>query len=222
MAHIEGATGFDADGQDLEMFYQAGVRSLGPFWNLPSRFGEGVNGAFQQSPDTSKGLTTDGVRLIRHANQLKMLIDVSHMNEKAFWDTLNYSSAPIIATHSNAYSLCRQPRNLTDRQLTAIAQRDGLVAVNFGNAFLRADGQRNGDTPLSVIVDHIDYLVAQLSIERVALGSDFDGTCVPDALKDVTGLPRLFEQLQQRGYTDTDIEKLSGENWLAALKRVWG
>ncbi len=100
VAHIEGAGGFDGEGRDLQAFYAAGVRSIGPFWNIANRFGSGVNGSFPGSPDTGPGLTASGIDLIKQANALKMQIDVSHMNEKAFWDTAHHSTSPLVATHS--------------------------------------------------------------------------------------------------------------------------
>jgi membrane dipeptidase len=93
VAHIEGAGGFDAQGDDLQAFYRAGVRSIGPFWNIANRFGCGVTGAFPGSPDSGPGLTGEGIALIAQANALKMQIDVSHMNEQAFWDTAHHSTA---------------------------------------------------------------------------------------------------------------------------------
>ena len=99
VAHIEGAGGFDGEGRDLQAFYAAGVRSIGPFWNIANRFGSGVNGSFPGSPDTGPGLTAAGIDLIKQVNALKMQIDVSHMNEKAFWDTAHHATSPLVATH---------------------------------------------------------------------------------------------------------------------------
>ncbi|KNC13273.1 peptidase [Pantoea sp. RIT-PI-b] len=221
VAHIEGADGFDADGAALDAFYQAGVRSIGPFWNLPNRFGEGVSGAFPHSPDTGPGLTAAGEQLIAAANRHRMLIDLSHMNEKAFWDTARLSTAPLVATHSNAHALCAQPRNLTDDQLRAIRDSGGVVGVNFGNAFLRRDGKRDNDTPLIEIVKHVEHLIAIMGSDHVALGSDFDGISVPEALKDVSGLPRLYALLRSLGYDQTALEQLAWGNWQRVLHQIW-
>lgn len=134
------------------------------------------------------------------------------MNEKAFWQTARISDAPLVATHSNAHALCAQPRNLTDKQLAAIAESDGFVGVNFGNAFLRADGKRDADTPLVRIVQHLDYLLDKLGEDRVGLGSDFDGIGVPDELGDVSGLPLLLRAMQEAGYDPSLIK-----NWPTAI-----
>lgn len=221
--HIEGAGAIDAQLAQLEKFYQLGVRSIGPFWNTPNAFGEGVNGAFPGTPDTGPGLTAAGESLIHACNERRLMIDLSHMNEKAFWDTARLSNAPLVATHSNAHALCPQPRNLTDAQLEAIAHSGGLVGVNFGTAFLRADGKRDGaGTDLSTIINHIAYLIAKLGEDRVAFGSDFDGVNVPDALEDVEGLPRLVQALSDAGFSDSLLEKLTWRNWLRVLAETWG
>ncbi|MFD1800906.1 dipeptidase [Mixta tenebrionis] len=220
--HIEGAEMLDPELTLLDRFYQLGLRSIGPFWNLPNRFGVGVNGGFPGSPDTGAGMTAAGKTLIRACNQKRLLIDLSHMNEKTFWQTAELSDAPLVATHSNAHALCAQPRNLTDAQLAAIAASDGLVGVNFGNAFLRADGQRNGDTALEEIVKHLCRLIDKLGEDRVGFGSDFDGVSIPDALGDVSGMPKLFKALETAGFDAPLLEKLAWRNWLRVLKRTWG
>ncbi|HAT24964.1 MAG TPA: peptidase, partial [Pantoea septica] len=127
----------------------------------------------------------------------------------------------LVATHSNAHALCAQPRNLTDAQLAAIRDSGGMVGINFGNAFLRADGKRDSDTPLSDIVRHYERLIMIMGSDRVGLGSDFDGISVPDALKDVAGLPRLFAAFRDAGYDQDRLEKLASDNWLRVLRQVW-
>lgn len=217
VAHIEGADALDPDGEALTAFYHAGVRSIGPFWNLKNRFGEGVSGSFPGSPDTGPGLTAEGEALIRQAAALNMMIDVSHMNEKAFWDTARLGLSPLVASHSNAHALCPQPRNLTDDQLRAIRDSGGVVGINFGNAFLRADGKRDSDTDLTEIVKHCDHLINIMGSDHVAFGSDFDGISVPDALGDVSGLPRLLAVFRDKGYDESVLEKLTWGNWLRVL-----
>ena len=219
--HIEGAEGLDEDLSQLEGWAEAGLRSIGPFWNIPNRFGFGINGRFPGSPDTGEGMTDAGKRLIRACNQHRLMVDVSHMNEKAFWQTAEISDAPLVASHSNVHALCPQPRNLTDAQLAAIAESDGLVGVNFGTAFLRSDGKRDGDMSLDVMVRHFDYLLEKVGEDRVAFGSDFDGINVPDAIGDVTGLPRLLSKLRSAGYNDTLLNKLARANWLRVLRKTW-
>ncbi|MBX9335351.1 dipeptidase, partial [Serratia marcescens] len=221
--HIEGAGMIDAELTQLEAFYRLGVRSIGPFWNLPNAFGTGVSGPFPGSPDTGPGLTPAGEALIRACNRRRIMIDVSHMNEKTFWQTAALSRAPLVATHSNAHALCPQPRNLTDAQLDAIAQSGGMVGVNFGTAFLRADGKRDSATTgLTEIVKHVEYLIAKLGEDRVGFGSDFDGVNVPHPLADVGGLPLLTQALAQAGFDNRLLEKLTWRNWLNVLATTWG
>ena len=147
---------------------------------------------------------------------------LSHLNERGFGDVAGLSDAPLVATHSNAHALCPSSRNLTDRQLDAIKESDGMVGVNFAVAFLREDGQDNADTPLSTVVRHVDYLVDRVGIDRVGFGSDFDGARVPEDIGDVSGLPRLLVALRQHGYGVAELQKLAHENWLGVLRRTWG
>lgn len=219
--HMEGADVLDANFERLNYFYARGLRSLGPLWNTPNQFGHGLQANFPHSPDTGAGLTELGQALIQYCSERRILIDVSHMNEKAFWDTAKLSQLPLIATHSNAHQLCPQARNLTDHQLNAIKTSRGCVGVNFDTAFLRSDGQRNKATSLDIILDHIEYLMQHLGEDHVALGSDFDGGFISDQLQDVRGLAALQQAFETRGYSKELQHKLCLDNWLNALDRVW-
>jgi membrane dipeptidase len=220
--HFEGAEMIDPELDALEVFYRAGLRSLGIVWSRPNAFGHGVPFAFPRSPDTGPGLTDAGKALVRACNRLRILIDLSHLNEAGFWDVARLSDAPLVATHSNAHALSPSSRNLTDRQLDAIRESDGMVGLNFAVSFLRDDGRSNADTPLETMVAHVDHLVGRLGIERVGLGSDFDGATIPQAIGDAAGLPRLVEALRARGYDEPALRKLAHENWLRVLRRTWG
>jgi membrane dipeptidase len=219
--HFEGAEAIDPELDALHVFYQAGLRSLGIVWSRPNVFASGVPFGYGHGPDIGPGLTQHGKALVRACNALGIMIDLSHLNEQGFWDVAALSSAPLVATHSNAYALCPSTRNLTDKQLAAIKESDGMVGVNFAVSFLRADGARNADTPLATVVDHVDYLVEQVGLERVGFGSDFDGAMIPQALGDVAGLPRLLDALRERGYDDAALRKLAHENWLRVLRQTW-
>ena len=163
-------------------------------------------------------MTEAGKDLVRECNRLGTLIDLSHLNERGFWDVAELSEAPLVATHSNAHALCPASRNLTDRQLDAIRDSDGIVGVNFAVAFLREDGGESEDTPLETIVRHVDYLVERVGIDRVGFGSDFDGAKVPKELGDVSGLPKLLAALRAAGYDETALEKLAHRNWIRVLR----
>ncbi len=219
--HFEGAEMIDPDLYALETFHAAGLRSLGPVWSRSNIFGHGVPFG-PGSPDTGPGLTDLGKALIKGCNELWIMIDLSHMNEKGFWDIAEITDAPLVATHSNAHAICGSTRNLTDKQLAAIAESDGMVGLNYNCAFLRPDQERRSDTPLEVLADHIDYLVERLGIDRVGLGSDFDGAQMPDDLSDASKLPNLIAVLRQRGYDDAALEKIGYRNWIRVLDLTWG
>jgi membrane dipeptidase len=219
--HFEGAEAIDAGLDALEVFYQAGLRSLGIVWSRPNDFAHGVPFGFPRSPDTGPGLTDAGRELVRACNRLGIMLDLSHLNEQGFWDVAELSDAPLVATHSNAHTLCPTTRNLTDTQLDAIKGSEGIVGLNFAVTDLREDGWNNADTPLDVMVRHIDYLVEHLGIDCVGLGTDFDGATIPQEIGDVTGLPKLITALLERGYDDAALRKIAYENWVRVLGKTW-
>ena len=220
--HLEGAEAIDDDLLNLDILYRLGLRSLGPVWSRPTRYAHGVPFKFPGSPDTGPGLTPLGEKLIKRCNELGVLVDLSHMNEKGFWDIAKLSTAPLVATHSNVHAICPTTRNLTDKQLRAIRESDGLVGVNLATSFLREDGQMRGDTGIDLVLRHMDYLINILGENRVGLGSDFDGAVVPDAIGSVSGLPALVSAMQKNGYSEELVEKLCRSNWIGLLHRVWG
>jgi membrane dipeptidase len=219
--HFEGAEAIDPGLDALEVFYQAGLRSLGIVWSRPNAFAHGVPFKFPHSPDTGPGLTGAGRELVRACNRLGIMLDLSHLNERGFWDVAELCDAPLVATHSNAHTLCPTTRNLTDKQLDAIKESGGIVGLNFAVTDLREDGWNNSDTPLDVMVHHIDYLVENLGIDCVGLGTDFDGATIPQEIGDVTGLPKLITALRERGYDDAALRKLAYENWVRVLGKTW-
>ena len=219
--HLEGVDAFDNELDALAMLHAAGLRSLGPVWSRPNAFGHGVPFRFPGSPDTGPGLTTAGKALVRECNALNVLIDLSHLNARGFFDVAALSRAPLVATHSNAHALCPSVRNLTDEQLAAIRDSDGMVGINYATAFIRADGQMDADTPLRDLVAHASYLIEHLGEQRVGLGSDFDGALIPAAIGDVTGLAALRAALREAGFDEPLLAKLFHENWLAVLERTF-
>ena len=219
--HFEGAEAIDPELDALEVFYQAGLRSLGIVWSRPNEFAHGVPFIFPHSPDTGPGLTDAGRELVRGCNRLGIMLDLSHLNEQGFWDVAKLSDAPLVATHSNAYAVCPSTRNLTDRQLDAIKESEGMVGLNFGVHDLREDGSNDPNTPLDMLVRQLDYLVNRLGIDCVGLGTDFDGTIIPRAIGDVTGLPKLIALLREHDYDETSLRKLAYENWLRVLSKTW-
>lgn len=220
--HFEGAEAIDPELKALDVYHAAGLRSLGIVWSRSNLFGHGVPFAFPSSPDIAPGLTAYGVALVRRCNELRIMIDLSHLSERGFWDVAELSDAPLVATHSNAHAICPSPRNLTDEQLDAVRASGGVVGLNFNVPFLTRDGSRDVDMPLSLMVEHIDHLVDRLGIDGVAFGSDFDGATMPQAVADASRLPALIEALREAGYADDDLRKIAHGNWLRVLRRTWG
>lgn len=220
--HMEGAEAIGTDLDALHVWHAAGLRSLGPVWSRPTAFGYGVPFRFPSSPDTGDGLTAAGKDLIRECNALKIMVDLSHLNEKGFNDVAAISDAPLVATHSNAHAICETARNLTDRQLAMIAESQGMVGLNYACSFLRPDGKQDTDTGFDIMLRHMDHLISKLGEDHVGLGSDFDGAEIPAPLGDVAGLPHLIDAFRAHGYGEELIEKLAWKNWLALLDRTWG
>lgn len=219
--HMEGCEAIGADLTALDVFYAAGLRSLGPVWSRTNIFGHGVPFSFPKSPDTGPGLTDAGKELVRACNRLGILIDLSHITEKGFWDVAAITDQPLVATHSNPHALVPVARNLTDKQLAAIRESNGIVGLNFAVTMLRADGRESADTPISDMVRHIDYLVDKLGIDGVAIGSDFDGALVPGEIADAAGMHKLVAGLRSAGYADTELDKICRGNWLRILRSAW-
>ncbi len=220
--HLEGAEPIDADLDALYAFHAMGLRSLGPVWSRPTVFGHGVPFAFPSGPDLGAGLTDAGKRLVRACNELRIMLDLSHLNEKGFDDIARLSDAPLVATHSNANVICPSSRNLTDRQLAVIAESRGMVGLNYGTFFLRRDGGSSPEMGWEDVMAHLDHLLEKLGEDHVGLGSDFDGVPLPKGIGDVTGLPRLQRAMLDHGYGPALVRKISCDNWLAVLDRTWG
>ncbi len=220
--HLEGAEPLDADGRALEVFHAAGLRSVGITHSRPNIFAHGVNQPFPHSPDTGPGLTDAGKEFVKQCNDLGVVMDLSHLNEKGFWDVAELSEDPLVATHSNVHALTPHPRNLTDKQLDAVRDSNGIVGLNYAVGFLRDDGKQDSHTPIETMVRHIEYLVDTIGIDRVALGSDFDGTTVPREIADASGNWKLVQALKDHGYNDDDLEKIAWKNWVRVLRTTWG
>ncbi len=219
--HIEGAEMIGADLDALYVLHRAGLRSLGPVWSRSNVFAHGVPFAFPSSPDTGPGLTDAGFGLVRACNELGILIDLSHMNEKGFWDVARTSDAPLVATHSNVHAISPTSRNLTDAQLEAIRDSGGVVGLNYAVGFLSPEGSRDTDLPLEVMLRHTDHLLNILGERGVALGSDFDGAGIPDAISDVRGTQKLLQAMLDHGYGEELVSRIALHNWVDVLERTW-
>ena len=219
--HFEGAEPIDPALLNLPVFYATGLRSIGLVWSRPNAFASGVPFVFPAGPDIGPGLTAAGKRLVQACNDMGIMLDLSHLNEAGFWDVAKLSTAPLVATHSGVHALCASPRNLTDAQISAIADSGGVLGINFNTGFLRQDGRSNQPTSLTEIVRHIDYVASRWGADYVAFGSDFDGATMPGDLQDVAGMPKLMQVLADRGYDRSALAKIAHGNWLRILRATW-
>jgi membrane dipeptidase len=220
--HLEGAEPIDPGLEALELWYAAGLRSLGPVWSRSNAFGHGVPFVSPSTPDTGPGLTAAGLALVHRCAELGIVVDVSHLNEAGFWDLVGRELGPIVASHSGAHALCQASRNLTDRQLDAIGASGGLVGIVFACSFLRPDFADDPDTPLSLIASHARYIADRIGVEHVALGSDYDGTTIPAGLGDAAGTPQLFDVLRTvGGFDERELSLIAWENWRRVLGAWW-
>jgi membrane dipeptidase len=220
--HIEGAEAIGAELEGLQGYYDRGLRSLGPVWSRPNVFGHGVPFRFPSTPDTGEGLTSAGKHLIAACNRLGILVDLSHLNEKGFWDIAKIADAPLVASHSNAHAIAASSRNLTDAQIQAVGESGGIVGLNFATGFLREDGRWDRNTSSDIMMRHLDYFLHLAGEDCVGFGSDFDGARIPNFIGDSAGLPAVIVALQAHGYGESLIKKITVDNWLRVLERTWG
>jgi membrane dipeptidase len=219
--HLEGAEAIDPGLEALDLWYEAGLRSIGPVWSRPNAFASGVPFISPSSPDTGPGLTDAGRALVRRCGELGIQIDVSHLNEAGFWDIARLEVGPIVASHSGVHALCPTSRNLVDSQLDAIASSGGLVGIVFAVSFLRDDFADDPDTPLSLIAEHARYVADRIGVAHVALGSDYDGATIPASLGDVAGTPRLLDALADVGFGSDELAQIAWGNWRRVLGAWW-
>jgi len=217
--HFEGADPIAPSLKELRVFYEAGLRSLGIVWSRPTIFGYGV---LFRGPQPTAGLTEAGFRLVAECNRLGILLDISHLNPAGFWDLVRVIDRPFVATHSCVKAISPHVRNLDDDQIKAIAEKDGTIGIAFANAFLRPDMDRhNDDTPLELVLAHFEHVINLVGDRHVSIGSDYDGTEVPRALKDAAHLPALLRAFQRRGWSDDRIERICSGNFRRVLAAVW-
>ncbi|MBC7233155.1 MAG: membrane dipeptidase [Chloroflexi bacterium] len=213
---IEGAESLEGELGLLRIFHRLGVRLLTIAWSRRNEAADGI-----QEARTGGGLTNFGLKLVEECNRLGIMVDISHLAPAGVRDVLETSSKPVIASHSNAYALCPHPRNLTDQQLTALAEKGGVVGVTFVPSFIAEDRK---EASLEKLLDHIDHIVRVAGIDHVGLGSDFDGFSPPPpaGLEDVTRLPGITAGLLSRGYSADEVRKILGGNFLRVFRQVAG
>ncbi|MFO7942507.1 MAG: dipeptidase [Bacillota bacterium] len=227
---IEGAEAIRGDLGVLRVLFRLGVRVIGLTWNQRNLLADGIAEA-----RTGGGLTELGVAAVREMDRLGIVVDVSHVSDPGFWDVVEVSSRPFIASHSNSREICDHPRNLTDDQIRALARAGGVMGMNFAPNFVhpelgaKADsiyGSRGAEgaprANLEMVLDHVDHIVGLVGPEHVGLGSDFDGIGdTPDGLENATKLPDLTDGLFRRGYPEKDIRAILGGNFMRVFREVW-
>ena len=180
-------------------------------WNYRSRFG------CPSAIDQNEGLTDGGRQLVRALDARRMLIDVSHLSDRGFWDVCGLTDRPFVATHSDSRALCRNSRNLTDEQFAEIAQRGGLVGINLYTPFL----VRQSDSVLDDAIDHIERFIGMYGEKIVALGCDFDGCDqLPVGIEGLGDMYRLADRMLALGYREETVRGLFYDNAFAFVQKM--
>ena len=210
--HIEGAEAVDPELALLPALHAFGLRSLGITWSRPNAFGHGVPFAYPSSPDTGPGLTDAGRALVRGCEELGILVDLAHLNERGFWDVAEITERPLVVTHACAHALVPSARNLTDRQLDAVRDSGGVIGVCFHHEDV---GPHRTD-----IARQVDRIARRLGPEHVALGSDFDGCELPAEMRGAQDLPRVLDDLRTLGWEEPELRLVAHGNFLRVLRQV--
>ncbi len=208
---IEGGEAIAGDLEVLHCLYRLGVRAIGLTWNERNEIADGIG-----ENSAGGGLTSFGCEVVKEMNDLGMVIDVSHITEQGFWDVIEHSEKPIIASHSNASAQCEHLRNLNDEQITALAHHGGVMGMNFALPFIDAE-----NPTVSRLLDHIDHIVSLVGPDHVGLGSDYDGIpSAPEGLEDISKMPVITQALLDREYSQEDIRKILGGNFLRVFSKI--
>ena len=209
---VEGAEAVGTDPAMVRILYRLGVRLMSLTWNQRNALADGAG----EDPGGG-GLSRDGRRVVQEMNRIGMTVDVSHLSHAGFWDVLEVSAVPVVASHSNCGALAPHRRNLSDAQIRALAQAGGIQGITFVREFLQ------GNQDLERVVDHIWHAVSLVGDDRhTGLGSDFDGVETPvSGLEDVTRLVRLAEAMSARGLSDESIGRILGYNYYDFFSQAW-
>ena len=264
MMGVEGGHMIENDLTKLDALYNRGVRYMTLTWNnstpwaTSAMYETASPNPSEGGESRSKGLNDFGKQIVRRMNELGMMVDISHVGEQTFWDAINTTTKPVIASHSSVYSICPVFRNLKDDQIKAIGKNNGVIFLNFYSGFLDSGFLRRSSIfnlahkkerdsilkinpeqyfadehlfekykdevqalrpPLSLLIDHLDYIVKLVGVNHVGMGSDFDGiSSTPKGLDDVTNYPLVTKELLARGYSQKDIRKILGENFIRVFK----
>lgn len=210
--------------ENLTHFYKRGVRMMTLTWNYVNEIGY-PNLEYSKTKinrdlsivDDKHGLTPFGIEVVKKMNQLGMIIDVSHLSDKGFYDVIEHSTSPIVASHSNARNICGVSRNLTDDMILKIKEKHGLIGMNFCPDFVSIEHKNE---EIKYLVKHIIHIKDIAGIGVIALGSDFDGIPTPNELEDASKIHLLENALLKAGFSRDEIDKIFYKNFLRLLKRV--
>lgn len=218
VATIEEGGILNGEGGRIAELYERGIRLITLTWNYENSLG------YPNSWDSEmmgRGLKRFGLETVEQMNALGMLVDVSHLSDGGFWDCIRYSTAPVVASHSNARSLCSHPRNLTDEMLRALAEKGGVAGLNFYPVFLKEDGYQ---VCTEDIARHAAYMIRTAGEDVVAIGTDFDGFDPgnPEQMypTHIGEMDRVREAMKKQGITERQIDKIWSGNALRVLKEV--
>lgn len=209
---IEGGDALNGNLYNLRNFYRLGVRLITLTWNFPNEIGYP-----NCKPEfVYRGLTSLGQEVVREMNNLPMLIDVSHLSDKGFYDVSRISKKPFVASHSNARSITNHPRNLTDEMIKILSEKGGVIGINFEKSLLG----ENVPAKVSDMVLHIKHIRNIGGIDVIGIGSDFDGVDLPSEIVDASEMEKLAQELSKNGFSEEDIEKIFYKNILRVIKDV--
>ena len=214
---MEGAVAFERNLKLLPVFYDLGIRNIGLSWSRRNLFCDGS--ALFESNDDGQGLSSQGKNLVENMEKFRMVIDISHLNQKGVTDVTNITTKPFIASHSNAFKLCQVSRNLRDNQLRDIASADGVVGINFYAKFLSLTPEK---ASINTVIDHIKYIAELIGVDHVGLGSDFDGiNMTPKGLENASKIKNIPPLLREEGFSENEINKIMGNNFQRVFKKIW-
>lgn len=227
---IEGGHAIEDSLAALRLFYRLGVRYMTLTHTNTNNWADSAGGISIAGEKRHNGLSEFGKEVVREMNRLGMMVDISHIGDKTFWDVIEVTQSPVIASHSSARALTNVPRNLSDEMLRAIAKNGGVVMVNFYNGFINTEYARPGmpkptrpaeTATMDMLMQHFEHIIKVAGIDHVGIGSDFDGIegLAPTGMEDVSKLPNITYELLKRGYSESDVRKVLGENLLRVMAR---